>query len=211
MATLRTNYKDDILAAAMDGKRQYQMIQNGNGTVSFVDVTDYTQNGDTFTSGDVNGIDAQVNTNTTNIATNAGNISTNAENIASNTQNISNLSSRLSTDEGKISTNTTNIANLSDMLFPYRDVDASSATQLPQDVVKEKAGTSAMYSTGIYRIKYSTTTKNKLCLYMSVGSSMSNQKLALIFGYDGANNLSFSNKIYSMCYTYDTWTEQVIS
>jgi hypothetical protein len=49
MATLRTNYKDDILAAAMDGKRQYQMIQNGNGTVSFVDVTDYTQNGDTFT------------------------------------------------------------------------------------------------------------------------------------------------------------------
>ena len=69
MATLRTNYKDDILAAAMDGKRQYQMINNPNGTVSFVDVTDYTQNGDTFSSGDVNAIDAQVNANTTHFDT----------------------------------------------------------------------------------------------------------------------------------------------
>ena len=83
MATLRTNYQDDILAAAMDGKRQYQMINNPNDTVSFVDVTDYTQNGDTFSAGDVNGIDTQVNANTQNIATNAGNIIINANNIAS--------------------------------------------------------------------------------------------------------------------------------
>ena len=64
MSTIRTNYKDDILAAAMDGKRQYQMINNPNGTVSFNDVTEYTQNGDVFSAGDINSTNAKINENT---------------------------------------------------------------------------------------------------------------------------------------------------
>ena len=35
MAELRTDFKDDILAEAMGGRRRYQMIQNEDGTVSF--------------------------------------------------------------------------------------------------------------------------------------------------------------------------------
>lgn len=64
MSTIRTNYKDDILAAAMDGKRQYQMINNPNGTISFNDVTEYTQNGDVFSAGDINSTNAKINENT---------------------------------------------------------------------------------------------------------------------------------------------------
>ena len=41
-ATLPTNFKDDVLASAMGGKRRYNMIHNGDGTVSFEDVTEYS-------------------------------------------------------------------------------------------------------------------------------------------------------------------------
>ena len=33
-ATLPTNYKDDIMASSMAGKRRYNMIQNSDGTIS---------------------------------------------------------------------------------------------------------------------------------------------------------------------------------
>ena len=116
MATLRTDYINDILAAAMDGKRQYRMIQNANGTVSFEDVTVYDQNGDTFSAGDVNGIDAQVNANTENIATNTSNIATNTANIATNTANIA--------------TNTANIKSLSDRIVSLGSINPNSSKNI---------------------------------------------------------------------------------
>lgn len=45
--SLKTDYKDDIYS----GKRRYRMIQNDDGTVSFDDVTDYTQDGDIYSAG----------------------------------------------------------------------------------------------------------------------------------------------------------------
>ena len=42
-ANLPVNFKDDILKENMNGKRRFKMIQNTDGTVSFEDVTDYTQ------------------------------------------------------------------------------------------------------------------------------------------------------------------------
>lgn len=57
MASLRTNYKDDILS----GDRKYRMITNSDGTVSFQDVTDYTQEGDTFGALDINATNTAVN------------------------------------------------------------------------------------------------------------------------------------------------------
>lgn len=91
MATLRTDYVNDILAPSMDNKRQYRMIQNANGTVSFEDVTDYDQNGDIFSAGDVNGIDAQINENT-------GNITNNSNAIIANTTRIHGLTLRAPRD-----------------------------------------------------------------------------------------------------------------
>jgi hypothetical protein len=59
---LKENYKDDILDTSQNVKRKYQMENNGDGTVSFTDVTEYTQQGDSFGSGDINATNGKVNT-----------------------------------------------------------------------------------------------------------------------------------------------------
>ena len=61
--SLKTDYKDDIYS----GKRRYRMIQNDDGTVSFDDVTDYTQDGDIYSAGDVNATNKAVNQNADDI------------------------------------------------------------------------------------------------------------------------------------------------
>lgn len=60
MAELRTDFKDDILAESMGGKRRYQMLQNEDGTVSFVDVTEYEQVGSDFGQAEINAINQAV-------------------------------------------------------------------------------------------------------------------------------------------------------
>ena len=54
---LKTDYKDAIF----EGRRKYKMIDNVDGTVSFDDVTDYTQAGTQFGAADVNAITGLVN------------------------------------------------------------------------------------------------------------------------------------------------------
>lgn len=62
---LRTDYVDDIPATP---QRKYQMIDNGDNTVSFADVTTYTQEGDLFGATDMNATNDAVNDNTSDIA-----------------------------------------------------------------------------------------------------------------------------------------------
>ena len=50
---LSTGFKDDIMSDSA-GRRKYQMIQNEDGTVSFVDVTDYSQTGSSYGAKEVN-------------------------------------------------------------------------------------------------------------------------------------------------------------
>lgn len=59
MADLKTNYKDDVLVSGQ--QRKYNMIQNSDGTVSFVDVSSYAQYGDVLTADDFNQTNAAVN------------------------------------------------------------------------------------------------------------------------------------------------------
>ena len=54
--SLKTDYKD----AMSQGNRKYQMIQNEDGTVSFEDVTEYTQEGDSFGAKDINDTNTEV-------------------------------------------------------------------------------------------------------------------------------------------------------
>lgn len=61
MANLKTNYKDDVLDTSKNEKRKFRMIQNEDGTVSFEDVTEYTQIGDTFGAADVNMTNEEIN------------------------------------------------------------------------------------------------------------------------------------------------------
>lgn len=58
---MKTDYKNDVLADSMNGLRRYKMITNDDGTVSFRDVSEYTQVGDALTSGAMNEIGEAVN------------------------------------------------------------------------------------------------------------------------------------------------------
>lgn len=57
MSTLRTDYQDDVFT----GSRKYHMIDNGDGTVSFEDVTQYTQQGDTYGAAQINEVNTILN------------------------------------------------------------------------------------------------------------------------------------------------------
>ncbi len=61
MADLKTNYKDDVLDTSKNEKRKFRMIQNDDGTVSFEDASEYTQEGDPFGSADINATNGKVN------------------------------------------------------------------------------------------------------------------------------------------------------
>lgn len=58
---LPVDFQDDILTEDMDGRRKYQMITNADGTVSFVDVTEYTQVGSNFGQAQIKATNEAVN------------------------------------------------------------------------------------------------------------------------------------------------------
>ena len=58
---LRTDYKDDILDTSANEKRKYNLITNSDGTVSFEDVTEYSQVGDSFGGADINRTNEAIN------------------------------------------------------------------------------------------------------------------------------------------------------
>lgn len=80
-ANLPVNFKDDILKGNMNGKRRFNMIQNSDGTVSFEDVTEYTQVGSTFGAAQINATNEAVNN-----AADASKIIDSLETIKANTQ-----------------------------------------------------------------------------------------------------------------------------
>ena len=61
---LSTDFKDDVLASS-NSKRKYNMIHNPDGTVSFEDVTVYSQEGSDFGAKEVNEERAEINKHTT--------------------------------------------------------------------------------------------------------------------------------------------------
>ena len=78
MATLRTDYQDDILDTSVNLRRKYQITENADETVSFEDVTTYTQQGDVIDAADLNAITAQINTNGLQIVANTDAIASQA-------------------------------------------------------------------------------------------------------------------------------------
>ena len=57
---LKEDYKDDIIASEEE-RRKYRMITNTDGTVSFVDATQYQQRGSNYGAGDVNKTNRAIN------------------------------------------------------------------------------------------------------------------------------------------------------
>lgn len=58
---LQVDFKDDVLQAAMAGKRKYRVIQNEDGTISLEDVTEYSQVGSNFGASQMNATNMAVN------------------------------------------------------------------------------------------------------------------------------------------------------
>lgn len=59
--TLPINFVDDILAQPMGGKRKFTITDNGDGTYSIEDVTEYTQIGSDFGASQINQTNQAVN------------------------------------------------------------------------------------------------------------------------------------------------------
>ena len=72
MATLPTNFQDDVLDVTQNENRKYNMIQNQDGTVSFEDVTEYVQQGSQFGAQNVNAQNTEINALNSNLTTNNG-------------------------------------------------------------------------------------------------------------------------------------------
>lgn len=87
---LRTDYKDDVLNINTNERRKYRMINNADGTVSFEDVTDYVQNGDSFGATDVNTITEKVNRSLT-----SADVVDNLESTATNLPLSANMGNRI--------------------------------------------------------------------------------------------------------------------
>lgn len=88
---LRTDYKDDIFS----GNRKYAQIDNGDGTISFTDQTEYDQVGDSFGATQINEIDGKINSFDTSIGTINTRIGTINTSISTINTHINDLNSEL--------------------------------------------------------------------------------------------------------------------
>ena len=64
MATLPTNFQDDVLNSAMNGKRRYSITEQSDGNYEITDQTTYDTEGSVFGAAFVNQICGAVNENT---------------------------------------------------------------------------------------------------------------------------------------------------
>lgn len=58
---LPVNFRDDVLASSMNGKRRYALVPQDDGTYILNDVTDYTTVGSTFGAAQINQTNQAVN------------------------------------------------------------------------------------------------------------------------------------------------------
>ena len=77
MAALKTDYKD----AVYTGNRKYTQTNNTDGTISLVDATAYSTEGDTFGATDINATNQAVNANAANVSALQQTIKTTTKNI----------------------------------------------------------------------------------------------------------------------------------
>ena len=77
MAALKTDYKD----AVYTGSRKYTQTNNTDGTISLVDATAYSTEGDPFGANDINATNSAVNANSDSISALQQTIKTTAKSI----------------------------------------------------------------------------------------------------------------------------------
>jgi len=152
---LKENYKDDILDVSVNTKRKYRMTENADGTISLDDETVYTQEGDSFGSGDINAITHAVN----NVATDAEHTSYDNTESGLESENV----------QGAIDEINDNLTNLGErielMNFEYFDVrmlaqNASQGYNLNPNKITYISLVSQIASNGygVYKVENGTLT-----------------------------------------------------
>lgn len=58
---MKTDWKEDILAPSMQGKRRYHIYENEDASISLIDSTEYDQVGDVFGANELNQIGLEIN------------------------------------------------------------------------------------------------------------------------------------------------------
>lgn len=92
MAALKTDYKD----AVYTGNRKYTQTNNADGTISLVDATAYSTEGDPFGATDINATNQAVNVNAANVSALQQTIKTTTKNITLTAASWSNVSYTIS-------------------------------------------------------------------------------------------------------------------
>lgn len=128
MATLSTSYVDDVFS----GNRKYTMQDNGDGTVTPIDETDYTQEGSPFGAADINATNTQINTNT------------NA--LDSLTTTVSGHTSAISALQTTVSGHTNTINSHTSAITALQSTVAGHTTQIAQKANTSALGTQVNYT-----------------------------------------------------------------
>lgn len=193
MANLKTTYKDDILDTTQNTKRKFNMIQNTDGTVSFEDVTDYSQVGDTFGAADMNAITGTVNelnSNLTNTNTNVANLSNSVnscfQSASSGKATVASAITAMGVSTASDATYATMATNIKKITTGQKVIYLGTGTSFDVRTVCNNNG-----------IPYGSLNTNNFIVGVSGGSSIENS-----FGYYGAQSkaqaLGFSvGKSYS--------------
>lgn len=59
---MKTDWKEDMLAPSMNGKRRFHIYENEDASISLIDSTEYDQVGDVFGATELNQIGVEINT-----------------------------------------------------------------------------------------------------------------------------------------------------
>lgn len=78
---LRTNFTDDVLNTSVNTNIRYIESDNGDGTISLIDATSYTNTGDQLNAGVLNSIGTVVNAIGSQVTSNITDITANASHI----------------------------------------------------------------------------------------------------------------------------------
>jgi chaperonin cofactor prefoldin len=135
---MKTDWKEDILAPSMQGKRRYHVYENEDASISLIDSTQYDQVGDVFGANELNQIGLEINstvemlTSAVQIAQESAEsaqesaeramqytpegyaqfVSSTEEHLSTLDANYATLDERVDTAESNISSNTTRITNI---------------------------------------------------------------------------------------------------
>lgn len=199
MSDLSTNFKDDVLNTSVNQKRRYQMIYNSDGTVSFEDVTNYSQVGSEYGANEVNEERNAINGKQDKITGAASTIAT--SNLTANRALISNGSGKVaesaitSTELGYLDGVKSNVQNQIDTLNSNLSQNQNGIFQLPNGLIIQWGSFTATYQNAnicLDNVIFDKTFKNTPCIMLTIQLTTSANTLSWKAGIANKSNSGFN-------------------